>query len=339
MKKLVSILIPAYNAEKWIEETIYSALNQTWKNKEIIIVDDGSKDQTYSIAKKYESKNLKVVTQENKGVCAARNFALSLAQGDYIQWLDADDILDHDKVSKQLDYNYGYNDQDVLMSSEFGTFYYSIKRAKFRPHHLWKDLSPVEYFTYKFKEGVWMSSAVFLVSRNLSESAGPWNEEIIRDNDGEYFCRVVSKSKMIKFVPGAKCYYRRGVIGVSKNLSNKAMQSIFLSRCLCIQTLLSLEDSEKTRSACINLLNSFLEIIYERIYERRDDYEIKNIIYGLHAMAEKLGGELKPPEYKWKSRMVNAVFGRYLADRMKYIKRKVWSNTKKNYDKLYHMLE
>src|SRR4030067_1357517 len=142
MKKLVSILIPAYNAEKWIEETIYSALNQTWKNKEIIIVDDGSQDQTYSIAKKYESKILKVVTQENKGVCAARNYALSLSQGDYIQWLDADDILAKDKVSKQLEYIHGYDDPDVLMSSEFGTFYYSIKRAKFRPHHLWQDLYP-----------------------------------------------------------------------------------------------------------------------------------------------------------------------------------------------------
>jgi glycosyltransferase involved in cell wall biosynthesis len=97
---LVSILIPAYNAEPWIAETIGSALAQTWSNKEIIVVDDGSSDQTLRIAKLFAGKTVSVVTQVNQGAAAARNRAYSLCQGDYIQWLDADDLLDRDKVSQ-----------------------------------------------------------------------------------------------------------------------------------------------------------------------------------------------------------------------------------------------
>ena len=68
MSPLVSILIPAYNAERWIADTIRSAQAQTWPRKEIIVVDDGSTDQTLSIARKFASKEVSVVSQENRGV-------------------------------------------------------------------------------------------------------------------------------------------------------------------------------------------------------------------------------------------------------------------------------
>src|SRR5947208_1543765 len=102
MKPLVSILIPAYNAERWISDTIKSALDQTWPRKEIIIVDDGSRDQTFRIAQQFGSKNVSVVTQENHGASATRNKAFNLCQGDYIQWLDADDLLTSAKIAEQM---------------------------------------------------------------------------------------------------------------------------------------------------------------------------------------------------------------------------------------------
>jgi glycosyltransferase involved in cell wall biosynthesis len=103
MAELVSILIPSYNSEKWVSATIESALSQTWAKKEIVIVDDGSTDKSLQIAKKYESKLVKVITQKNGGAAVARNKALEYAQGDYIQWLDADDLLAPDKIEKQLE--------------------------------------------------------------------------------------------------------------------------------------------------------------------------------------------------------------------------------------------
>jgi len=109
MKQLVSILIPAYNAEAWIADTIRSAIAQTWPRKEIIVVDDGSTDQTLAVARRFASKEIAVIVEgnsryhpKNQGASAARNHALSLSQGDYIQWLDADDLLSPDKIASQI---------------------------------------------------------------------------------------------------------------------------------------------------------------------------------------------------------------------------------------------
>ena len=93
MKPLVSILIPAYNAEEWIRYTLQSAVAQTWPRKEIIVLDDGSTDGTAEVAGQFASKGVKIVSRENRGLSAAVNQAYRLCEGDYIQELDSDDIL------------------------------------------------------------------------------------------------------------------------------------------------------------------------------------------------------------------------------------------------------
>src|SRR5271168_1727479 len=103
MKPLVSILIPAYNAEAWISDSLRSAIAQTWERKEIIVVDDGSKDRTLSVARQFESSQVKVVTQQNQGAAATRNNAFALSEGDYVQWLDADDLMSPEKTAKQME--------------------------------------------------------------------------------------------------------------------------------------------------------------------------------------------------------------------------------------------
>ena len=334
MNKLVSILIPAYNSEYWINQTIISAINQVWPSKEIIVVDDGSMDNTYNYARKYESKNVIIKRQENRGACAARNTALELAQGDYIQWLDSDDLLAPDKISRQLEYNNRDIDPAILLSSSFGTFYYSIKRAKFTPHRLWQDLSPVDYFLFKFDENIWMNPAVFLVSREITEKAGPWNEILTRDDDGEYFCRVVSVSKMVKFIPDTKCYYRVGNISLSKNTTEKAIESMFLSTYLCIKYMLSLEDSSRTRATSLKFLQYLMPYIHHNLSN-----PIESGIYNkMNAIAEELGGTLHPPDYKWKYNMTRHVFGRSNAEKMKNIWWRINEETRKKYDNLYNIL-
>src|SRR5271166_5822373 len=99
MKPLVSVLIPAFNAQAWIGDTLESAVSQTWPQKEIIVVNDGSTDQTLASVQRFESAGVRVITQENQGAAAARNKAFSLCQGDYVQWLDADDLLAPDKIA------------------------------------------------------------------------------------------------------------------------------------------------------------------------------------------------------------------------------------------------
>src|SRR5438132_1122109 len=95
--KLVSILIPVYNAEAFVAEAIQSALDQTWPAKEVIAVDDGSTDRSPEILEGFGGR-VKIIEQENRGASAARNRALNQAQGEFIQFLDADDLLSPDKL-------------------------------------------------------------------------------------------------------------------------------------------------------------------------------------------------------------------------------------------------
>ena len=97
---LVSVIIPAFNASATIERTIDSVLKQTYRNLEIILVDDGSTDDTMDIirSKFFSEAGIKILAQKNLGVSAARNAALAVCSGDYIRFVDADDTLPHESV-------------------------------------------------------------------------------------------------------------------------------------------------------------------------------------------------------------------------------------------------
>ncbi|MFK4784384.1 glycosyltransferase family 2 protein [Fusobacterium sp. MFO224] len=104
-EKLVSIIIPMYNSEKHIEETIQSVLNQSYKNFEILIIDDLSRDNSREIVKKYMDLDTRIKLIENEtnmGVSYSRNLAISLAKGKYVAFLDSDDLWNEDKLAKQI---------------------------------------------------------------------------------------------------------------------------------------------------------------------------------------------------------------------------------------------
>lgn len=105
--KLVSVIMPMYNSEKYIEESIQSVINQTYFLWELIIIDDGSKDQSVNIVEKYAKadKRVKLVkSKKNLGVAKARNQGIKLAQGRYIAFLDSDDIWLPDKLEHQINF-------------------------------------------------------------------------------------------------------------------------------------------------------------------------------------------------------------------------------------------
>ncbi len=104
MKSLVSIIIPVYNAQKYIKETIESALNQTYKNIEIIVVDDGSIDETAAIVESFQNPRIVYIYQENQGQSSARNTGIRKAKGTYIAFLDADDLFLPRKIEEQVSF-------------------------------------------------------------------------------------------------------------------------------------------------------------------------------------------------------------------------------------------
>jgi glycosyltransferase involved in cell wall biosynthesis len=331
MTNLVSILIPAYNAGARLRETVKSALGQTWTHKEVIIVDDGSKDDTLQIAREFESTTVKVVTQANKGAAAARNTARSLAQGGYIQWLDADDLLAPDKIAQQLRDGAESGPQSrVLLTAPFGTFFYRYQNAKYRPNALWQDLTPLDWMKVKFRDNAWMNPASWLVTRTLTESAGPWDERLSLDDDGEYLCRLVLASERVHFVPSAQCYYRVGQFGsLSRRRSEAAYQSLLLATVTCIDHLLSLANDEETRAACIMFLENRLWHFHP---------EKTELIEELNSLARRLGtSELQLRETR-RYLLTGKLLGWYRAKRLRNVVfgTTVWAQ--RNIDRLQHTI-
>jgi glycosyltransferase involved in cell wall biosynthesis len=300
MKPLVSILIAAYNAEKWIEETIKSTLNQDWPNIEVIIVNDGSVDATCEIVKKIESGAVKVLSQENHGASAARNRAFSEAQGEYIQWLDADDILAPDKISRQLATAESGLTSLNLLSSAFGCFYRLPSQARFNSSLLWQDLTPVDWICNKFLEYSWLCPACWLVSRCLAERNGPWNERLSLDDDGEYFTRMVRHSKQVQFFPEAVNYHRIHLSGVSRQATETACNSLWISMNLCVDYLLALENSPRTRKAALKYLQDWYIYFYP---------EKKILLQQVTEKATALGGTLHPPTLDIEYKLVKPLVG------------------------------
>ncbi len=102
---LVSVIMPNYNSEKYVEATIKSVLDQTYQNWELLFVDDCSQDQSLEIVKSFEEKRIKILsTEKNRGAAVARNVAIKEAKGKWIAFLDSDDIWLPDKLEKQITY-------------------------------------------------------------------------------------------------------------------------------------------------------------------------------------------------------------------------------------------
>ncbi len=323
---LVSILIPAFNAQEWIADTLRSAIAQTWERKEIIVVDDGSTDRTLAIARQFESDCVCVVTHKNQGAAATRNKAFSLCRGDYIQWLDADDLLAPDKIARQMAVLGQNGDRKTVLSSEFGQFMYQWQRAHFVRTSLWEDLSPVEWILRKMGQNLYMQTATWIVSRELSEAAGPWDTRMLSDDDGEYFCRVLLKSSGTRFVTGAKVYYRSFRSGSLAYLgkSHFKFEAFWRSMQLHIRYLLSLEDSARTREACLLYLQR--NIIH--FYPERAD-----IVRQAEQLARELEGELRPPSLSWKYSWIRRAFGWTIAKNTALEMRKIKWSLEKSLDK------
>jgi glycosyltransferase involved in cell wall biosynthesis len=332
MDPLVSILIPAFNARRWITDTIKSAIGQTWPRKEIIVVDDGSTDETLAIAQRFASKEVKVVTQQNQGAAAARNRAFALCQGDYVQWLDADDLLAADKIAQQLAVAENRRDGQVLLSSAWGQFIYRVNRAQFTPTRLWCDLSPVEWLIRKMGENVFMQTGCWLVSRELCEAAGAWDTRLLSDDDGEYFCRVILASNSVRFVPQARVFYRRTPTNRLSYVgqSDKKKDGLFLSIELHLKYIQSLENSDRVRTACLTFLQDSLINFYP---ERLD------IVGDMKKLAAELGGSLETPKLRWKYAWIEPLFGWQTAKRSQDVLPKLKATLLSRWDKAMCALE
>lgn len=291
MQPLVSILMPAYNAELWIADSLTSALNQTWKNIEVIVIDDGSKDQTLAVVRQFAAANVKVIHQENQGQSATENRALAEAQGEWIQYLDADDLLAPNKIEQQLQ-QIGEQPGRIVAAGEWARFYKSPQEAVFKPQLLWDNFMPVDWLLMAWQHHLMMHGAAWLIPRPVADAAGKWDERLSLINDFDYFSRILLASEGVHFCWGARSYYRSGITeSLSKRKTDAAWQSAFLSLTKGTENLLQREDSSRSRQVCANLFQRFIYEVYPDVPDLQEQAALQVQKWG-GATEQPIGGPL-----------------------------------------------
>jgi glycosyltransferase involved in cell wall biosynthesis len=228
---LVSVIIPAFNAERFIGETIASALSQTYQAIEIIVIDDGSTDDTATLVRRLQSQDsrLFLYQQENRGAADARNSGIARAVGQLIAFLDADDLWHPTKIAKQV--SVFQRDPDVglvytwcRMIDTEGIIDGVTGAAHTVKGHVFNRLL-VENFV--------ANGSVAMVRRNCLPSPPPFDPELRGNEDSHFYLRVAARHK-IDYVPEYLVGYRWNT--GANNSSNLGIQelshSIFLKKLL-----------------------------------------------------------------------------------------------------------
>lgn len=203
MKPKVSVIIPAYNSEKYIAETLRSVLAQTYKRYEVIAVDDGSRDETLRIAKSFEPQ-IRVLTKPNGGPASARNLAINNSQGDYIAFLDADDLWVEDKLERQVAFLYENQDAGLVYGEAWMfTGHDSEKKIESKIGYTADSSFRLLLF------GDYIPNSTVMIRRACIDKVGLLNEsrELIGVEDYEYWMRIAKHFAMAG-IPRPLAYYR-----------------------------------------------------------------------------------------------------------------------------------
>ena len=259
---LVSIIVPCKNAEKWLPETIESCFNQTWSNIEIIIVDNLSTDGSLEIAKNYASNNVKVIQCPRPGASIARNVGLMHSKGEYVQFLDADDILDPNKIHVQMT-RLAREPAGVVASGCWAKFRFAQNDAIFREEQVWRDFSPVDFLVTSWLGGGMMAPFVWLTPSKVIDKAGGWDEDLSLNDDGEFFCRAILASNGVAFCEEAKGFYRSTAEpSLSKRRDPRALLSAYLAVERSTQALLKHSTDPMAVKACAYSFQRFVHATY-----------------------------------------------------------------------------
>lgn len=250
---LVSILIPAHDAGPWIEATLASALAQTHPRCEIIVINDGSRDDTErrarAVAAAAPPDRIRVFDQANAGASAARNHALRHARGDFIQYLDADDLLAPDKIERQLA-RLASAPPRTLASGKWGRFTTDPATTSWGDEAVYQARDGVEFLQLHHETGSMMQPGAWLCSRTLIDAVGPWDESLSLNDDGEFFARVMLAASGLIHVPESRCYYRAGPApSLSRRRDSRALASLHRSVALTLDHWLARDRSPRTLAA------------------------------------------------------------------------------------------
>jgi glycosyltransferase involved in cell wall biosynthesis len=265
---LVSVIIPAYNVEKYFADTIQSVIDQTYPNLEILVVNDASTDGTPKILERIGSNHpqLKIIHQkENMGAAAARNKGYLSAKGNFIKFLDADDLINPEMIEQQMKL---VESEDCIISAKWGRFINSLTTFKLSPEDCWQTLISTEWVCSSWKNAQSMTTpGIFLIPKNIIEKAGLWNTELSLFDDTEYFTRTILAAKKVIFSADSTLYYRSGHQSLSNRLDKAHAWSAYQSILKSTQYLISAENTQRTRLLCANSLQQLMYYLYPKYVE------------------------------------------------------------------------
>ena len=223
MKELISVIIPVYNEEKYIDKCLLSVINQTYKNIEIIIVNDGSTDRSLNICRKYKDKRIKIYNKENGGLSSARNYGLDKANGNYIYFIDSNDFIELNALESL--YN-AIKDYDIVIGN-----YYQYKDGC--------DTLKIKYDSFSV-QGI--NKYNYLYNEYCTVTVIPWNKlykkEIfnnLRYKDGiihedEYIITdILSKANKIFYLNAPLYHYRYVTNSLSNMITTKSLNDTILA--------------------------------------------------------------------------------------------------------------
>lgn len=224
MPKLVSVIIPCFNAQRWLAEAIDSCLQQSYPQIEVIVIDDGSNDNSLEVIKSYGDKII-WESGANRGGNYARNRGFALSSGEYIQYLDADDYILPEKIERQVHF---------LEETGADVVYGDWRHRRHWPDgtNLLQDIvisGAQADILESLLANWWVATAALLYKRAAVENSDGWDESLKAGQDRDFFISVVMNGAKVVYQPGCYSVYRRH--------SNTTVSSC-LTRCLENQCLL-----------------------------------------------------------------------------------------------------
>ncbi len=208
---LVSIIIPCFNCSAFVAKTLESALNQTYKNKEIIVVNDGSTDNSQNILEQY--KNIHIIQQKNKGVSEARNNAIRSAKGEFITFLDSDDYWNTDFLSEMVNQAKKTSTKLVYCGWEHVGSY---RQAPFVP----PDYESMEHKLELMIEAPRWPVHAAIVHRNIVEKIGGFDVRLNYCEDFYFWIRAATENKISRVAKVLAYYRHHGTTQLSQSILN-----------------------------------------------------------------------------------------------------------------------
>lgn len=289
MKPLISIIIPTYNAESSIDICLKSIKNQTFRNFEAIIIDDGSIDNTIAIAKEAIEMDCRfeIIKQKNKGVSEARNKGINISQGDYIMFLDSDDWIEGNTLEilyKELKLNNSdYIIFGIIEDYWNGGILYKSKIDSIN-NKIEIEVSEMnKYFIYLFNSINLAAACNKLIKTSIvKENNLKFNTNMILYEDFEFNLRVLKKIKYLKVIPNILYHYnlKMDIVPLSKRKKINIGEDIHYLNSTLIDFIEYIK-LENNKEVIIQYMSGLYNLCFSKVIEKNEDIKIKDRIEAL----------------------------------------------------------